>query len=164
MFALAILNRETNTFLAVRVGKTKDELKAYRAENHKRKSFRIFEITETSTFDKALSKVNQAYQASLKLKNGERSQSVNKASKLSKFSYADIVELMLSDATYKHVVMFDSRHDAVTYVNNFTGTIARSSDGEHKGKFQTNIAVSIMLDKVVFSVVFQTKGDADTTE
>lgn len=137
---------------------------SYKAENHKRKSFRIFEITETKTLDKALSKVNQAYQASLKLKNGERSQSVNKVSKLSKFSYADIVELMLSDAAYKHVVMFDSRHDAVTHINNFTGTVARLSNGEGKGKFQTNIVASIMLDKVVFFVVFQTKGDAETVE
>ena len=111
-----------------------------------------------------MSKVNQAYKASLKLKNGERSQSTDRSSKLSKFNYADIIELMLSDAKYKHVVMFDSRHDAVTHVNNFTCTIVRLSDGEHKGKFQTNIVPSIMLDKVVFFVVFQTKGDVEIVE
>ena len=71
---------------------------------------------------------------------------------------------MLSDAKYKHVVMFDSRHSAVTHVNNFTGTVARLGNGECKGKFQTNIVASIMLDKVVFFVVFQTKSDAETAE
>ena len=52
----------------------------------------------------------------------------------------------------------------MTHVNNFTCTIVRLSDGEHKGKFQTNIVPSIMLDKVVFFVVFQTKGDVEIVE
>lgn len=68
-----------------------------------------------------------------------------------------------SDAKYKHVAVFDSRHSAVTHINNFTGTIARLVD-EYKGKFQTKIVPSILCDNVVFFVIFQTKEGVEISE
>lgn len=130
------------------------ELKAHRKEHYKGEVYRIVKYVDGKfNSEKIEERLNKVYENN---QNHTTGKAETRKSKLSKFSYVEIVDLMLSDAEYKHIVMFSNKKDAVTHVNNFTSTATRYTGNGLKGCFNTRIVPNVIDDEVQYFVVFRT--------